>query len=264
VAIDVGEKLEPSIKFVPGTPNPAAGNCLYESCIDNINSRKCFTENLDNTPAFYRWSWNKEGEIKVKYTDKYYPGNYSEEEWKQAWEKLQNTNVYDLDYFGDMAIISCATSLKKDILVINTPWKMHKAFAHDPVSVISANQFDPSNQKSTDVPIVLAYNGNHFESLIPSSEEDVLKTVELVRKYKTGEYKIPRALVNNYKWKIPLNSDKKDTIDHAKSKKARRDSSMQNSHTEKFQNKWETVSRKTKKSQTENTDLSSEKLAEKR
>ena len=72
-------------------------------------------------PAFYSWAWNNEGEIKVKCTENYYPGKYTEKEWKDAWEKLQNTYVYDFDYFGDLTIISCATSLKNDILVINTP-----------------------------------------------------------------------------------------------------------------------------------------------
>ena len=60
-----------------------------------------------------------EGEERVK-NSSYYPCIYTEEEWERAWNKLQTSNEYDLEYFGDLAIISCAQSLRKDILVINT------------------------------------------------------------------------------------------------------------------------------------------------
>ena len=85
---------------------------------------------------------------------------------------------------------------------MNTPWQINNAFAHDPISVISANEFDLTNKNDTEVPIVLAYDGNHFESLIPVSIEDIEKTVDLVGKYKTGNYNIPSDLVNVYKWKV--------------------------------------------------------------
>ena len=182
-------------------PNKANGNCLYEAIIDNVNSRSCFKEDLNETPEYYRMLWNMEGEEKVK-NSSYYPFMYSEEEWIEAWKKLQTSKYYDLEYFGDLAIISCAHSLKKNILIMNTPWQINNAFAHDLISVISANGFDLTNKNDTEVPIVLAYDGNHFESLIPVSFEDIEKTVDLVRKYKTGNYNIPSDLVNVYKWKV--------------------------------------------------------------
>ena len=95
-----------------GTPNKANGHCLYEAIQDNINRRDCFIQNLENTPEHYRVVWNTEGETKVKQSA-YYPGQYSEGEWDNAWFKLKYTSVWDLDYFGDLVIISCAHSLKK-------------------------------------------------------------------------------------------------------------------------------------------------------
>ena len=59
-AIKVGRKH--GINFEAGNPNHAAGNCLYESLQDNINTRSCFTENLNNVPEFFRHVWNIEGE----------------------------------------------------------------------------------------------------------------------------------------------------------------------------------------------------------
>ena len=256
MAIDVGN--EHGIKLKPGTKNLAAGNCLYESCMDNINKRSCFTEELEKDPNYYRNSWNTLGEAKAR-NSAYYLTKYSKgEEWENAWKKLRDSNVWDLEYFGNLAIISCAHSLKKDILVFNTPWKTNEAQAHDPVSVISADQFDPTNKKNNEIPIVLAYNGTHFESLIPA-EEDIDKTVDLVKKYKTGDYTIPRALQNVYKQKKPLNNTKTVETVQVKSKKAKRDSSVKNNSPDDLDNEWKTVSRKSKKK-----DILSEKLVEKK
>ena len=57
------------IKVNPGgeeTQNNADGNCLYESIMDNINSRKCFSEKLKDVPQQYRMVWNMEGFKKIK------------------------------------------------------------------------------------------------------------------------------------------------------------------------------------------------------
>ena len=117
-AIYVGK--EHGINFAPGTQNKADGNCLYEGVIDNWNWN-CFTPKLDATkPEKYRKEWNEKGEVASK-KSAYYTDTYTDKEWKDAWFILQSTNQYDLPYFGDMAILSCAHSLKKDILVINTP-----------------------------------------------------------------------------------------------------------------------------------------------
>ena len=184
------------INFEAGNPNNAAGNCLYESLQDNINTRSCFTENLDNEPEFYRYVWNIEGEKKAKLN---YQAHYTEEEWEQGWKLLQNTDTYEFDYFGDLAIAAAAHCLRKDILVINTPWQMRDSFATSPVYVICSDSFDPSNVKNNDIPPVLFYNGFHYESGIPVTDDDVQKTVELVAKYKNGEYVIPRGLTQSYK-----------------------------------------------------------------
>ena len=62
--------------------------------------------------------WNTEGEEKIQLTE-YYPGDFSEEQWRKGWETLKFTNEYDLSYIGDFAIVACAHSLKKDILIFN-------------------------------------------------------------------------------------------------------------------------------------------------
>lgn len=71
--------------------------------------------------------WNSVGEDEVKSTP-YYPAKYSEQQWKDAFHILK-TNQYHLEYFGDLAILNCAHSIKKDILIINTPWHMRNSSA---------------------------------------------------------------------------------------------------------------------------------------
>ena len=153
-AIDVAKKH--GINLGCGTPNKGSGHCIYEAVQDNINLRDCYTEKLENTPEHYRLVWNMEGEDKVKQSP-YYPNKYSEAEWENAWSKLQTTDEWDLDYFGDLVILSIAHSLKKDILVINTPWKMGSgAAAHGPINVASSDAFVTTNKASTEIPIVIA------------------------------------------------------------------------------------------------------------
>ncbi|KAG5847477.1 hypothetical protein ANANG_G00126470, partial [Anguilla anguilla] len=194
-AISIAEQH--GIQLRSGNPNKANGNCLYESIIDNINARQCFAEHLPERPEHYRKVWNTVGEQKIK-ASPYYPNIYTEQQWREAWQTLQTTNQYDLDYFGDMAILSCAHTTKKDILVFNTPWKTTTAQPHSPIYVISADAIDPANARDTDVPLVLAYNGHHFESLIPVSNVDVNKTIVLVNAYKTGTYTTPRSLAQMF------------------------------------------------------------------
>ena len=172
--------------------------------------------------------WNREGEDKVKWSQ-YYPANLTDEQWREGWHKLQTSNTYDLPYIGDLAIVACAHSLKKDILVFNTPWQINDGFATDPISVVSPNQFDPSNERDTEIPIVLLYDGGHFESSIPVSEEDVQETIDLVRNYTSGNYIIPESLKNDYKSKESLVNENRQNAQHDKPEKTRNDANMKSS-----------------------------------
>ena len=172
--------------------------------------------------------WNTEGEEKIKLTG-FYPGALSEEEWREGWRKLIYTNEYDVPYIGNFAIVACAHSLKKDILIFNTPWQTDDANANSPISVVSSTQFDPSNERKTEIPIVLLYDGVHFESSIPVSEEDVQETIDLVKKYTSGNYIIPESLKNDYKSKESLVNENRQNTQHDKSEKTRNDANMKSS-----------------------------------
>ena len=48
----------------PGRNN-ADGNCIFESVVDNINSRPCFRESWSGSPDYIRKSWLDEAECLV-------------------------------------------------------------------------------------------------------------------------------------------------------------------------------------------------------
>ena len=52
--------------------------------------------------------------------------------------------------------------------------------------MVSASIFGGS--ANTDIPVCLAYNQVHYECLVPSSDEDILKTTNLTRQFLNGEY----------------------------------------------------------------------------
>ena len=72
LAIDIASKhqidLEVGHKLIS---NKADGNCLYQSVMDNVSSRKCFGEKLKRTPEYYRKEWNQKGQDNIKNSDWY-------------------------------------------------------------------------------------------------------------------------------------------------------------------------------------------------
>ena len=62
-----------------GVQNLANGDCALECMIDGVNTRECFPENFDGTPAFWRKKWFTEAETLAF---NFYDGGMSKENWK--------------------------------------------------------------------------------------------------------------------------------------------------------------------------------------
>ena len=69
----------------------------------------------------------------------------------------------------------------KDILIFNT-----NPNAADPIYVIQASKF--GGFADSEIPVVLAYDQIHYESLHPVDQDDINKTKDLVNSYINGEY----------------------------------------------------------------------------
>ena len=99
-------------------------------------------------------------------------------------EKLKENREWSSS-ISDFMMNGIAFTLSKNILVINTkPQDLSK----EAITLIQPETFD--GETNTDIPLVLAYDGSHYEGFIPNDEEDIQKTIELVRKMKTNNYHV--------------------------------------------------------------------------
>ena len=158
------------IDLILGTRNPAQGDCIFESVIDNINLRNCFKEKLSEDPSYWRHVWLNE--IETIGFD-YWNLGRTKEEWKTEFNLLKQPGVYEMPLF-DLVPPGIAHCVRKNLLIFNTSPR-----AHCPIYVVTATMF--GGNTDSEVPICLAYNNSHYESLIPCSDKDIEKTVLLSR-----------------------------------------------------------------------------------
>ena len=169
-----------------GRRNPAVGDCAFESVIFNNNDRDCFTEKLNFSTDYYRRLWVNDLQAKCL-DDQTWNLGYTIAELKTGFEDMKNPGVYERGLFGDLLLPAISVGIHKQILIFNT----HENSPHDPISVISPTAF--GGFKDSDVPIILAYNMAHFESMHPKSNEDIMKSVDLTNDYLHGRYGFNRS-----------------------------------------------------------------------
>ena len=102
---------------------------------------------------------------------------------------------------GDLVIPGIAYTTKKNILIFNTNPNM----GNSPISVVLANEFGGEADTEVrhqlfpyficfcmylQVPLLLWYTGSHYEGLVPGTEEDVLRCMELMQEYRGGTYSV--------------------------------------------------------------------------
>ena len=160
-----------------GVRNLANGDCAFETVLDSINTRPCFGETFQGTPAYWRNKWMSEIE-EIAFAE--WNGGLSLEEWKDGFNVLKQHGTYEFT-LGDLVPPGIAYCTRKNLLIFNTSPQ-----AHSPVYVISAATFGGS--ANTDIPICLAYDQAHYESLVPSSQSDIEKTIILSKQVLGGEY----------------------------------------------------------------------------
>ena len=166
------------INLHPGVENLASGDCAFECMIDGISTRQCFAETFDGTPAFWRHKWCTEAEDLAL---KFYDAGMSEVEWRAAWDILKISGQYEF-VLGDLILPVIAHCTQKDVLIFNTSPR-----AHAPIFVVESSTLG-QRRANTEIPVVMAYDQSHFESLVPDTEEDVHKTIQLKKRFLEGQY----------------------------------------------------------------------------
>ena len=180
-AIASGRKHGINMKH--GSSNPGTGDCAFESVIQNNNDRSCFRDKFLMPIDYYR---------KIFVTDMFNrtvdtTWNISSNElWLEGWKQMLIPGAYERGIFGDLMLPGIACGVRKYLLIFNT----NSDSPHDPISVIDPSKFNV--KPDTEVPIVLAYNLSHYESMHPYNENDIQTTVNLVKEYLEGRYKFGR------------------------------------------------------------------------
>ena len=172
------------IKLTPGRPNPANGDCAFEAAVFNVNDRSSFSVKYPMSIDYYRRIWSTD--MANRTVDTAYNILGSKTAWYKAWKDMQEPGRYEQDIFGDLMLPGIACGLRKMILIFNTNINS----PHGPIYIIDPSIFNV--MPDTAIPIVLAYNLYHYESLHPCTSEDVQLTVNLVKEYQEGRYRFSR------------------------------------------------------------------------
>ena len=171
------------INLIAGTPNPGTGDCAFESVINNINDRTCFSEKLPLSSNYYRRMWVTDMANRTVDTDW---NIYSRQDWLSGWQEMLVPGTYERGIFGDLMLLGIACGIRKILLIFNT----NPDSPHDPIYVVDPRQFNI--QADTNIPIILAYNQSHYESLQPHTEGDIQATVDLVADYLNNRYRFSK------------------------------------------------------------------------
>ena len=156
------------VSLVHGRGNPGLGDCAFESVIFNNNDRNCFTQKLNFSTDYYRRVWMNDMKAKCLDNPTWNLG-YTTAELNAGFEEMKEPGVYERGLFGDLLLPAISVGIHKQILIFNT----HVDSPHDPISVISPASFGGFHD--TEVPIILANNMVHFESMHPNSDEDIVR-----------------------------------------------------------------------------------------
>jgi hypothetical protein len=168
------------VNLKQGTPNPGTGNCSIESAIFNLNDRDCFSEKLPFSVDYYRRIWMTDMKNRTLHDQTW--NIYSKLEWEAGWNDMMKSGVYERGIFGDLMLFGIACGIRKIILIFNTSLDS----PHDPIYVCDPRKFGV--QPDVEIPLVLAYNLAHYESMHPVEEEDTNETIKLVSAYLNGSY----------------------------------------------------------------------------
>ena len=168
------------INLKHGTPNPGTGDCAFEAVIQNNNDRSCFREKYEMTVDWYRRIWATDMANRARDT----PYNiFTDQQWQEGWAEMMTPGIYERGLFGDLMLAGIACGIKKILLIFNT----NPNTPHDPIYVVNPSQFNV--QADLEVPIVLAYNLSHYESMEPCTSADIQSTIRLVRDYEEERYR---------------------------------------------------------------------------
>ena len=149
------------INLTQGAPNPGIGDCAFEAIIQNINERSSFIQKFPLDINQYRRIWATDMANRTLFTDF---NIYSNKQWLEGWNEMAVPGTYERGIFGDLMVPGIACGVRKYLLIFNTNMNT----PDDPIYIVNPGNFNV--QPDTEVPVILAYNGSHYESMVPEKD----------------------------------------------------------------------------------------------
>ena len=170
--IKIGAKH--GITLEVGRRNKAQGDCLLESVIYSVNDRKCFIEKLNSDVQSYRERWCHEMKNNEVAEKAWCQSDAKVGDWSSGWEKMAQAGEWNVDLYADLMALAVACGSKKVLMIINTQ-------AEFPISVLNPREY--GYEPDTGVPVIIFYNGQHYESAVPVTNADVEASVVLAENF---------------------------------------------------------------------------------
>ena len=209
IAAKVAAHPAHAVNLKKGIPNLANGDCAPEACNDQVNKRPEFIgygAGKYEYPIDLRIAAVSELQCNEKFACDW--GGYTDNstDWKKDLEMLKAPKIWDCT-LADLMLPGITLALRKNILIFNTN---ATKLGSSPITVLLASTF--GGNADTDIPIVLAYNGAHYEGMVPKEEVDILRTVRLMEEFTQERYTttvkdIPVLSDQLSQSRTPLNDD---------------------------------------------------------
>ena len=177
----------------PGVSTYGNGDCIFEACVDQF-LRPEFEELTEKELEPLYWRNEVASLVENNLTAyqlyrmvKSKGSGSKKQQWANDWKRLRQPGQFK-GQAGDLVILGLATILHKNILVFNT-----HGDALLPITVHLASTLGGS--VTTDIPILLCYDKEHYEGLLPVATEDQDKTVRLLRQYSPKSKKVTLGVI---------------------------------------------------------------------
>ena len=113
----------------------------------------------------------------------YWTGTF--EEWNRQWDQLLAPGEYEVT-LADQLLPALSHCIGLDIMIFNT-YKGENAFSGANGPILLAHSDCWGGEPTQKPPVILGYNGVHYENLNPMTVEDERKTKVLFGKLKRSE-----------------------------------------------------------------------------
>mgnify|MGYP002629293857 CR=1 FL=1 len=163
-------------QLMPTIATQGRGDCLIEACINQFHDRPQFGELCDQEPQFWRAlavNYIEDSERAFMMYSHNAAGRGSKlDQWRHDCKLLRVSGEFQCRA-GDLMPLGLAANLCRNILVINVQDDVEA----NPFTVHLANTL--GGRADATSPIVLCYDGNHYEGLRPVAAEDELQVAWL-------------------------------------------------------------------------------------